>query len=196
MKCPSCGFENIKGTATCIRCSATLVWEGPRGREHFRPPRAESGLPLPGVRRRANQQGGAWAGLNPLRWRVWRSFAVLGRIPGRRWTVIATSIVPGLGQTRDNRILLGFFIFALWLAAILGGGWIRTDSDYDGLFSHPAMPFCLLMSACCLHFFAMIDAVKPVDFCVNRGELVAFLVSAGLFLCFCYLIVNRAFLGW
>lgn len=202
MTCRSCGFENMKRSTVCARCGAKLVWDGPVRKQDFQP----TGRTLGGGFRRR-----FFDGVEPNSWpvRVWRRAGSPSRIPGswfaylwrgvkwaaevqrripserRRWGMV--SVLPGLSQILAGRTVRGTCLFAGWLALVAAVWQLRPDRVTGMAGSRaggaagpfPVLAFCVLAL---LHSFAIIDVIRPGEFCRTNGE-VGFIASLAVIPC-------------
>lgn len=182
LTCPSCGFENMKGSQVCARCRARLVWDGPKNRTDFQPPRAATNKSRrqtlfalrAKMQSRANPKGlldrspetvvrGAFS---PLRgWSL---------LPFGHKLAAVLSIIPGLGQVSQGRHVQGAAWFFGWLSVF--GLMYMLHSNDPRMFVR--MAGTLWFVAALVHIFAAVYAAIP-DFRQESGEVksAAFLIA-------------------
>ncbi|MDR1533866.1 MAG: hypothetical protein LBU64_02015 [Planctomycetota bacterium] len=143
----------MRGLVACARCGAKLVWDGPTGRRHFLPPRAEKGI-LPrllALARAGLRRAGVVRFLNSLDFPgFWR------KIPGPDFKTVVLSLIPGLGNVRRGGFITGGLWFSLWLALC-----------YYWFYYSPGYLF-FIYAAVLLHLASLASASRPGRFC--RGK--------------------------
>lgn len=162
--CPACSFENMNTAATCGRCGAKLIWDGPTDPDSFRPPRA-------GRRKRLHPLALLYAVKAP--WLPTLPTA-LGRLPSERVAAVALSIVPGLGHWYLGEKVEGTRMGLIWLAPLALGflGYHFAPRLFLG--AAPLLWIILMVTHC----FAVFSVARPQRYCQSVGE--ARVVSAVL----------------
>lgn len=123
MKCPSCGFENMPGTAFCGRCRAQLQMTGPVPPEAIMPPRAGAKKRfrrLSYLLNRMAEQTPAWRISTRIREIPARFSLPDVSIPAHDARAMLFSLVPGLGHALTRRFKEGAWFFLSWIAALAG----------------------------------------------------------------------------
>lgn len=183
MKCPSCGFENMRNAERCARCAAQLVWDGEVRKEEFQPPRARRGKRL-NARYKADRAMArlSRSGLPFSRYihllTIWR------KLSREDYIGLILSIIPGAGCLYKKKYLTGAVLFLGWAACILAV--FHTKSAYTVI---PA-----LILAAFLHFLAMVSAAEPARVSDARSEFWAFCFSVASFLLVCLVVVILLYL--
>lgn len=152
MRCPACGFENMRGTERCVSCRARLMLADRPAPVPAAPPRAGSLKPL------RQLHYALAAGVNRFS-RGFRKIATgsfcerfLGNddLPGDMMATVILSVIPGLGHLATLRVLA-----ALWW----GGGWLVLAALVVNLYADDRFYYLpgLLLS---WHVSAMVNAAQ------------------------------------
>ncbi len=120
MKCPACGFENMRGTERCISCRARLMLADTMPAGVAVPPRAGKTKWLLPFRRAGNllRQRLTTMVPAPMAWLA-RQLNPLDDLPSESVAAIYMSLVPGLGHLMGRRWRAGLLWGGVWAILLL-----------------------------------------------------------------------------
>lgn len=175
MECPSCGFQNIPGLRQCARCQSLLDLGG----ISIEPPRAPAGALSRSVRGGRHRLLAIVRRVDALRESLRRAVPAIDGADGR---AILWSLIPGMGQLRRGRFVLGGAVLAVWCLAlplaILGtgtaGGWFW------------------LMVAMCAHAMGIAAALAPA---LHNSSLILRLLIGAVIIALLQLLIYTPMIG-
>lgn len=150
MTCRSCGFENMRGSKTCFRCGAILVWEMPplEARDALPPRAGRGGLFSRAriLRRRLRETGPA---RSLTSWRRATGEVIDGfSLTTGFWNGLKWSVIPGLWHCRVGQGKRGKWFLGVWAGALA-----LMYATYPSVFSN-----LMSLALPAAHFAAVFDA--------------------------------------
>ncbi len=166
MSCRSCGFENMRNSRVCARCGAKLVWDGAVRKKDFLPERGNNAL----FRRFYFRCRRLWTRVASA-----PPFGFMRRIPPENIRRGYASVIPGMGLWMAGQTVHAIGVLTVWALTIALTVLGVRRQIYLATYG-PGL-------AALIHAYAVIAAVRPVEFCRKRLEaiLIAWLVSAIVF---------------